>query len=243
MRSIEMIEEAYKSKIPVTGKVVEVTNGGVIVSVSGVRVFVPASQISERYVRDLSEYLKQTVEIRIIEFNRQRRKVVGSRRALLAETREQMEEQLWSNIEVGRKYTGTVKSLMDFGAFVDIGGVDGLVHVSEMSWTKVKHPSELLKVGDRVEVTVLDFDTEKKRISLSMKKEEDNPWFRVSRNTKQEISSKALLSGSYRSVRLSNLKKGWTARAHFADIERQDRQTRRCSENRTGSRSEDNRGQ
>lgn len=184
MRSIEMIEEAYKSKIPVTGKVVEVTNGGVIVSVSGVRVFVPASQISERYVRDLSEYLKQTVEIRIIEFNRQRRKVVGSRRALLAETREQMEEQLWSNIEVGRKYTGTVKSLMDFGAFVDIGGVDGLVHVSEMSWTKVKHPSELLKVGDRVEVTVLDFDTEKKRISLSMKKEEDNPWFRVSEKYK-----------------------------------------------------------
>jgi small subunit ribosomal protein S1 len=184
MRSIEMIEEAYRSKTPVTGKVVEVTNGGVIVSVSGVRVFVPASQISERYVRDLSEYLKQTVEIRIIEFNRQRRKVVGSRRALLAENREQMEEQLWSNIEVGRKYTGTVKSLMDFGAFVDIGGVDGLVHVSEMSWTKVKHPSELLKAGDKVEVTVLDFDAGKKKISLSMKKEEDNPWFRMSEKYK-----------------------------------------------------------
>lgn len=184
MRSIEMIEEAYRSKTPVTGKVVEVTNGGVIVSVSGVRVFVPASQISERYVRDLSEYLKQTVEIRIIEFNRQRRKVVGSRRALLAENREQMEEQFWSNIEVGRKYTGTVKSLMDFGAFVDIGGVDGLVHVSEMSWTKVKHPSELLKAGDKVEVTVLDFDAGKKKISLSMKKEEDNPWFRMSEKYK-----------------------------------------------------------
>ena len=180
MRSIEMIEEAYKKKTPVTGKVVETTNGGVIVSVSGVRVFVPASQLSERYVKDLNEFLKQTVEISIIEFNRQKRKAVGSRRAVLAEIREQMEKQVWSGIEAGRKYTGTVKSLMDFGAFVDIGGVDGLVHVSEMAWTKVKHPSDILKVGDRIEVTVLDFDAGKKRISLTMKKEEDNPWFGIS---------------------------------------------------------------
>jgi 4-hydroxy-3-methylbut-2-enyl diphosphate reductase len=117
--------------------------------------------------------------------NRQRRKVVGSRRVVLAETREQMEQEVWTGIEVGKKYEGTVKSLMDFGAFVDIGGVDGLVHVSEMAWTKVKHPSDILKVGDKVEVTVLDFDTEKKRISLSMKKEEDNPWFRVSERYKE----------------------------------------------------------
>jgi len=184
MRSVEMIEEAYKNKTPVTGKVVEVTNGGVIVSVGGVRVFVPASQLSERYVKDLGEFLKQTVTIRIIEMNRQKRKFVGSRKVVLAEEREQKEKQVWSNIEVGKKYTGTVKSIMDFGAFVDIGGVDGLVHVSEMSWIKVKHPSELVKVGDKVEVTVLEFDPEKKRISLSMKKEEDNPWFRVSEKYK-----------------------------------------------------------
>jgi 4-hydroxy-3-methylbut-2-enyl diphosphate reductase len=119
-----------------------------------------------------------------VEFNRQRRKIVGSRRAVLTENREQMEDQIWNNIEVGKKYTGTVKSLMDFGAFVDIGGVDGLVHVSEMSWTKVKHPSDVLKVGDKVEVTVLEFDTEKKRISLTMKKEEDNPWFKASEKYK-----------------------------------------------------------
>ncbi|MGB3989039.1 MAG: bifunctional 4-hydroxy-3-methylbut-2-enyl diphosphate reductase/30S ribosomal protein S1 [Acetivibrionales bacterium] len=185
MRSIEKIEEAYKNKTPVAGKVVEVTKGGVIVSVDGVRVFVPASQLSERYVKDLNEFMKQTIEIKIIEMNRQRRKVVGSRRVVLAETREQMEQEVWTGIEVGKKYEGTVKSLMDFGAFVDIGGVDGLVHVSEMAWTKVKHPSDILKVGDKVEVTVLDFDTEKKRISLSMKKEEDNPWFRVSERYKE----------------------------------------------------------
>jgi len=180
MRSLDMIEEAYKNKTPVTGKVVEVTNGGVIVSVNGVRVFVPASQLAERYVKDINEFLKQTVTIKIIEMNRQKRKFVGSRRIVLAEAREEQEKQVWSNIEVGKRYTGTVKSLTDFGAFIDIGGVDGLVHVSEMSWLKVKHPSELVKVGDKVEVTVLEFDAEKKRISLSMKKEEDNPWYRVS---------------------------------------------------------------
>jgi len=184
MKSIEMIEQAFENKTPVTGKVVEVTNGGVIASVKGTRVFIPASQVSERYVRDLNEFLKQTVTIKIVEFNRQRRKIVGSRRAVLTENREQMEDQIWNNIEVGKKYTGTVKSLMDFGAFVDIGGVDGLVHVSEMSWTKVKHPSDVLKVGDKVEVTVLEFDTEKKRISLTMKKEEDNPWFKASEKYK-----------------------------------------------------------
>jgi|CZCB01.1.fsa_nt_gi 4-hydroxy-3-methylbut-2-enyl diphosphate reductase len=184
MRSLEIVEEAYKNKTPVEGKVIEVTNGGVIVSVNGVRVFVPASQLDEKYVKDLGEFLKQTVTIKIIEMNRQKRKFVGSRRAVLAEAREEMEKQVWSNIETGKKYTGTVKSLTDFGAFVDIGGVDGLVHVSEMSWLKVKHPSELVKVGDQVEVTVLEFDAEKKRISLSMKKEEDNPWYRVSEKYK-----------------------------------------------------------
>jgi len=183
-KSIELIEQAYENKTPVTGKVIEVTNGGVIASVMGTRVFIPASQLSERYVKDLNEFLRQTVTIKIVEFNKQKRKIVGSRRIVLAEQREQMENQVWSNIEVGRKYTGTVKSLMDFGAFVDIGGVDGLVHVSEMSWTKVKHPSDVLKVGDKVEVTVLEFDADKKRISLTMKKEEDNPWFRVTEKYK-----------------------------------------------------------
>ncbi|NLK88131.1 MAG: bifunctional 4-hydroxy-3-methylbut-2-enyl diphosphate reductase/30S ribosomal protein S1 [Clostridiaceae bacterium] len=184
MKSIDEIEQAYENKTPVTGKVVETTNGGVIASVNGVRVFIPASQLSERYVKDLNEYLRQTVTVKIVEFNKQRRKIVGSRRIVLAENREQIADQFWSGIEVGKKYDGIVKSLMDFGAFIDIGGVDGLVHVSEMSWTKIKHPSDVLKVGDKVEVTVIEFDAEKKRISLTMKKEEDNPWFKAAEKYK-----------------------------------------------------------
>jgi len=179
MKSMDLLEEAFKNKTPVSGKVVEVTNGGIIASIKGVRVFIPASQVSERYVKDLSEYLRQPVTVRIIEFNRQKKKIVGSQKVILAEQRERAEEEFWAGIEVGKKYDGIVKSLMDFGAFVDIGGVDGLVHISEMSWNKIKHPSEVLKVGDKVKVTVLEFDREKKRISLGMKREEDNPWYKI----------------------------------------------------------------
>lgn len=184
IRSIDAIEEAYENKTPVTGKVVETTNGGIIASIKGVRVFIPASQIADRYVKDLGEYLRQTVTVRIIEFNKQKRKIVGSQRVILAEQKEHNETEFWNNIEVGKKYDGVVKSLMDFGAFVDIGGVDGLVHVSEISWNKIKHPSEVLKVGDKVQVTVLEFDREKKRISLGMRKEEDNPWVKASEKYK-----------------------------------------------------------
>lgn len=179
LKSIDMIEDAFENQTELTGKVVETTNGGVIASVNGVRVFIPASQMSERYVKDLGEYLRQTVTFKIIEFNKQKRKIIGSRRVVLQQERELAENEFWGAIEVGKKYKGTVKNLMDFGAFVDVGGVDGLVHVSELSWTKVKHPSEVLKVDDIVEVTVLDFDREKKRVSLSMKKEEENPWFKA----------------------------------------------------------------
>ncbi len=184
MKSIDSVEEAYENKTTVTGKVVEITNGGIIASVKGVRVFIPASQIADRYVSDLNEYLRQTVTLRIIEFNKQRRKIVGSQRIVLAEQRELAETEFWTNVEVGKKYDGVVKSLMDFGAFVDIGGVDGLVHVSELSWTKVKHPSDVLKVGDKVQVTVLEFDKDKKRISLGLKKDEDNPWLKASEKYK-----------------------------------------------------------
>lgn len=184
IRSIDSIEEAYENKTPVTGKVVEITNGGIIASMKGVRVFIPASQIADRYVKDLGEYMRQTVTVRIIEFNKQKRKIVGSQRVILAEQKEHNETDFWNNVEVGKKYDGVVKSLMDFGAFVDIGGVDGLVHVSEISWNKIKHPSEVLKVGEKVQVTVLDFDKEKKRISLGMRKQEDNPWIKAAENYK-----------------------------------------------------------
>ncbi len=184
LKSVDFIEEAYEKKTPVTGKVVEITNGGIVASVKGVRVFIPASQIAEKYVKDLGEYLRQTVTVRIVEFNKQKRKIVGSQRILLAEQRVQNEGEFWSTVEIGKKYDGVVKNLMDFGAFVDIGGVDGLVHVSELSWIKVKHPSDVLKVGDKVQVTVLEFDKDKKRISLGLKKDEENPWFKAAEKYK-----------------------------------------------------------
>jgi len=179
MKSWDKIEEAFENKTPIKAKVVEVTNGGVIASMGGIRIFVPASQISDRYVKDLSEYLKQTVNLRIIEFNRAKRKVVGSQRVLIEEEKERKENELWNGIEIGKRYSGVVKSLTDFGAFVDIGGVDGLIHISELSWSKIKHPSEVLKVGDKVEVSILEFDREKKRISLGYRKPEDDPWYKA----------------------------------------------------------------
>ncbi len=183
-KSMELIKEAFENKTTLTGKVIETTNGGIVANVKGVRVFIPASQIAERYVKDTAEYLKQPVSIRIIEFNPARRKIIGSQRIVLAEQREQAENAFWSEIEVGKKYKGTVKNLMDFGAFVDIGGIDGLVHVSEISWSKIKHPSDVLKVGQEVEVTVLEYDREKKRISLGLRREEDNPWVKAAEKYK-----------------------------------------------------------
>jgi small subunit ribosomal protein S1 len=172
----DVLESAFENKKSIKVKVVEKVNGGVIGNASGVRVFIPASQISDRFVKDLSEYVKQVLEVEIIEINKQKRKVVGSARTLIEKNKEAASSQVWNSIEIGKTYKGQVKSLMDFGAFVDIGGVDGLVHLSELSWKKIKHPSEVVKVGDEVIVTVLEFDKDKKRISLGYKKQADNPW-------------------------------------------------------------------
>ncbi len=177
LKNWDKIEEALENKTPVKAKITEVVNGGVIATSGGLRIFIPASQVSDRFVKDLSEFNKQVVNVRILEINKQKRKIVGSVRAILAEEKGRLSSQIWENIEIGKKYDGVVKSLTDFGAFVDIGGVDGLIHVSELAWTKVKHPSEVLKVGDKVSVTILEFDKEKSRISLGYRKAEDNPWF------------------------------------------------------------------
>ncbi len=172
----DIIENAFETKQPVTVKITEKVNGGVIGIASGVKVFIPASQISDRFVKDLSEFVKQVLQVQIIEVNKQKRKVVGSSRVLIEKNKETASNEIWSNIEAGKTYKGVVKSLMDFGAFVDIGGVDGLVHLSELSWNKIKHPSEVVKVGDEIIVSVLEFDRDKKRISLGYKKQDDNPW-------------------------------------------------------------------
>jgi len=158
------------------GVVTEENKGGVVVMVKGVRVFVPASQTGLPKDADMSTLIKQQVKLRITEVNRARRRVVGSIRAVTAEERRAKAEAIWNTIEVGNEYDGVVKSLTTYGAFVDIGGVDGMVHISELSWGRVRHPSEIVKVGDAVKVFVIGVDKEKKKISLGYRRAEDNPW-------------------------------------------------------------------
>ena len=170
------IEEAQESGEIVEGKVTEDNKGGIVVSVKGIRVFVPASQSGLPKDAAMSELVGQTVRLKITEVNRGRKRVVGSIRAVAQKERRERAEKIWSEIEVGKKYLGTVKSLTSYGAFVDIGGVDGMVHISELSWGHIRTPGEVVKPGDQIEVFVLKFDPEKKKISLGYKTPEMNPW-------------------------------------------------------------------
>ena len=170
------VEEAVDNESVLEGVVTEENKGGVVVNVKGVRVFVPASQTDLPREADLAQLLKKTVRLKITEVNKARKRVVGSiRRVAQAERRERI-ESIWNEIEVGKKYHGTVKSLTSYGAFVDIGGIDGMVHVSELSWGRVHQPSEILAVGDEVEVYVINFDKDKRKISLGYKDPNGNPW-------------------------------------------------------------------
>lgn len=172
----EEIVKASEDDTVVDGKVVEIIKGGVLAVSNGVRVFIPASQATLSRNEPLDGLLGKEVKFKIIEVNRGRRRAVGSIRKVASEERKKLEEKFWETAEVGQKYTGVVKSLTSYGAFVDIGGVDGMIHVSELSWSRVKHPSEVVNIGDTVEVYIKEIDPEKKRISLGYRKEEDNPW-------------------------------------------------------------------
>ena len=172
----ENIEQAVEDKAVLEGTVTEENKGGIVVSVKGVRVFVPASQSGQSRGADLSSMIKQKVQLRITEVNRARRRVVGSIRSVADEARKAAQEAVWSSIEVGKHYTGTVKSMTSYGVFVDIGGVDGMVHISELSWSRIKTPSEVCKVGDTLDVYVISFDPEKHKISLGVKDRTLNPW-------------------------------------------------------------------
>lgn len=151
-------------------------NKGVFVQSGAIKVFVPASLAKMRRSDSLEDLLKTEVEYKIIEVNKQRRKVVGSIREVAAAKKAEVVDAFWANIAEGAVYTGTVRSLTNYGAFVDLGGVDGMVHISELSWQRIKHPSEVVKVGDAIEVYVKELDRENKKISLGYKKVEDNPW-------------------------------------------------------------------
>ena len=176
MKGWESIEDAKENKTIIEGKVNEENKGGVVANAFGIRVFIPASQTGIPKGQPLSQLVGQTARFRITEINRQRKRVVGSIRAVQQEERRAAAEKVWSEIEVGNEYTGTVKSLTSYGAFVDIGGVDGMIHISELSWGRIKHPSEVVNVGDTVNVYVIGLDRENKKISLGYKRPEDNPW-------------------------------------------------------------------
>ena len=170
----ERFQEAFENQEVLTGKVAMVLKGGLSVSYGEGRVFIPASLVSDMYERDLSKYQGQEIEFVLTEVNPRKRRIIGDRKQLIVEQKKKMQEELLARIEVGMMVEGTVKNLTDFGAFIDLGGADGLLHISEMSWGRVADPKKLFKVGDKVNVMIKDIaDT---KIALTLKLEENNPW-------------------------------------------------------------------
>jgi len=178
------IERAAESGEPVTGRVIEVVKGGLILDL-GVRGFLPASLVDIRRVQDLDEFLGQELRCKVIELNRSRNNVVLSRRAVLEEERKEQRQQILDRLQPGDVVEGEISNIVDFGAFVDLDGMDGLIHISELSWSHVNHPSEVLQIGQTVKVKVLDIDRERQRISLGLKQTQNDPWQQVLENYKE----------------------------------------------------------
>ncbi|MGH2992288.1 MAG: 30S ribosomal protein S1 [Solirubrobacterales bacterium] len=172
------IEAAAESGEPVDGTVIEVVKGGLILDL-GVRGFLPASLVDIRRVHNLDEFMGQQLECKVIELNRSRNNVVLSRRAVLEEERKEVRQQILGRLQPGQIVEGKISNIVDFGAFVDLDGIDGLIHISELSWSHVNHPSEVLSIGDTVRVKVLDIDRDRQRISLGLKQTQEDPWQRV----------------------------------------------------------------
>ena len=174
-RAWNRVEEKFNKGENVEGEVIEVVKGGLILDI-GLRGFLPASLVDLRRVKDLNAYLGTRIEARVIEMDRNRNNVVLSRRVVLEEARKAERSEILSKLKPGMRLKGTVSSIVDFGAFVDLGGIDGLIHISELSWNHVNHPSEVVKVGQEVEVQVLDVDLNRERISLGLKQTQEDPW-------------------------------------------------------------------
>ncbi|WP_246517629.1 30S ribosomal protein S1 [Clostridium aciditolerans] len=173
------LEDSLKNNSTFEVTVKEVVKGGVITYAKGIRAFIPASQLSVSYVKDLNEFIGRVLTVKVIELDRTKEKIVLSRREVESAELEVKKRGLWSEIKPGEKRTGVVSRLTKFGAFVDLGGVDGLIHLSELSWKRVKNPSEVVSIGDKVEVYVLDVDKENNRISLALKDVSEDPWNNV----------------------------------------------------------------
>ncbi len=173
---MKKVEELCKSKELVTGKVSLVLDGGLIVIIDEVRVFIPASLVSDSYITDLQAYKNQEITFVITEVNQKKNRIIGNRRILLEKEKLIQQEETFKNLQEGAIFDGEVKNITDYGVFVNLNGVDGLVHISELSWGRVKSPKDVVKVGDIVKVKVISINQEKKKVSLTMKFAEDNPW-------------------------------------------------------------------
>ncbi len=175
----EELEKAFEEKSDIHVTVKDVTKGGVVAFYNNIRCFIPGSLLSYRYVENMGDYVGKELVVRVEDFDKDKKRVILTRKAVEIEERKKSREALFEKIEVGKKYKGTVTKLMNYGAFVDIGGVEGLVHISDLSWNHIKHPSEVVSEGDEVEVYVLNFDSKKEKIGLGLKKVEDDPWNKI----------------------------------------------------------------
>lgn len=187
----EEFEKSVKEGKSIKVKVCDIVNGGVIAKNGAIKIFIPQTQLAEK-VADLSVYMGRQLEIKIIEYDLEKRKIIGSERKLLDEKREELSNETWGNIAIGKTIEGTVKQLNNYGAFVDIGGVDGLLHISEISWKQIKHPSEVLKIGQVILVTIISIDKENKKIALRYRKDEDNPWNNMSYKVGDVVKAKVV---------------------------------------------------
>ncbi len=213
------LEEAFNSQEVLTAKVTQVLDGGLSVEVEGTRVFIPASLVSDTYERDLTKYADQEIEFVVTEFNPRRRRIIGDRKQLMAARKAEMQRELFERIQVGDVVEGTVKNVTDFGAFIDLGGADGLLHISEMSWGRVENPKKVFKTGDPLTVLIKDINGEK--IALSLKFPDQNPWA----NADQKYAVGSIVTG--RVARMTDfgafveLEPGVDALLHVSQISRE----------------------
>lgn len=216
----EILESKVDSQEVLTGKVTEAVKGGVIVIYNDVRVFIPASQATATRDESLEDLVGKEVQFRLIEVSQRgrRKRAIGSIRSVLKEQRAAQREEFWKNCEIGKKYTGVVKSLTSYGAFVDLGGVFGMIHISELSWTHIKHPSEVVNVGDTVEVYVKDINEETKKISLGFKNADENPWEILKNKYPEGTVVKATIVGLTSFGAFANIIPGIDGLIHISQI-------------------------
>lgn len=186
----EELEEMFNNEEVVEAKVINVVKGGLIAVVNGINGFIPASHASAKYISDLDQLKGKVFNVDIIDFDMEKRRIILSRKEVEQKELEEMKKEVWSNLETNKVVEGVVQRLTDFGAFVDLGGVDGLIHISDLSWNRVRHPSEVVKAGETVEVRVLNLDEERNRISLGLKQTVEEPWVSFKENT--EVGDKVI---------------------------------------------------